>query len=118
MAKALNFNTIKKNYFTVTLPDGGNTADGKPTVLQVATPTKRILDEITAMQRLIDRVTDDTEADTVEILYSVCADILSNNRTGRTVDVDYLADIFDLASVVLLYTHYCDFIAEETTAKN
>lgn len=118
MAMSLDFNKIKRNYFMVTLPDAGRTDTGKPTVIQVATPTKRILDEITAMQRLIDNVTDETEGDTVDVLYSLCADILSNNKTGKVIDVEYLGDIFDLSAIVLLYTHYCDFVAEETSAKN
>ena len=48
MAKPLDFNKIKKRYFTVIL------ADEKNTTLMISTPTKEIMDEFIGMKDSLD----------------------------------------------------------------
>lgn len=109
MTKALNFNNLKKRYWTVTLPDENQTT------LLVTTPTKGVLDSLIAMKDTMD---DDMNGDAVDDLYDISAKILSRNKTGRTVRKEDLEDMFDFEDIIILIREYTNFISEVTSSKN
>lgn len=105
--KALNFNTTKKSYLNVTLSDGS--------VLLIGTPTKRIFDELIAIQKSLDNI---TESESLEAIYNVCAIVMSRNKTGKVITKEYLEEIFDVEDIILFFTSYVEFVSGLKNSKN
>ena len=113
MSKAINFNTIKKRYLTVTL------ADEKKTTIMIGTPTKAIMDNLFVLQSSFDSLQEDeTNVETTDSIYDACAKIMSRNKGGIKITKDYLAEIFDIEDIILFFDAYMDFIDEIANVKN
>ena len=110
MAKSLDFNKIKKRYFTVTLADENNTT------LMISTPTKEIMDEFIGMKDALDAQTIGDDA--IDTLYELCAKIMSRNKGGIKILKDDLVKTFDFEDVILFIQAYTSFINELTNSKN
>lgn len=110
MAKPLDFNKIKKRYFTVTLPDEKNTT------LMISTPTKAIMDEFIGMK---DSLSAEAMGDNaIDELYGLCAKIMSRNKGGIKVTKEALVSLLDFEDIILFIKAYTDFISELTNSKN
>lgn len=113
MSKALNFNTVKKRYFTVTLPD-----ENKTTLL-VGMPTKKIMDELILLKSSVEALEDDeTNTEATDDLYTACAKIMSRNKTGAKITPEFLGEIFDIEDVLIFFQNYMGFLGEVTSSKN
>lgn len=110
MAKSLNFNKIKKQYMTVTLPDEGET------VLMIGTPTKRILDEFVVLQTSVNNGVSNDDA--LDRMFGLCAEIMSFNKGGIKITKEHLENIFDLEDITVFIQAYTEFITEVTNQKN
>lgn len=110
MAKALDFNKIKKRYFTVTLADENNTT------LMISTPTKEIMDEFIGMKDSLNAET--LGDDAIDMLYELCAKIMSRNKGGIKISQNDLVKIFDFEDIIVFIQAYTDFINELTNSKN
>ena len=110
MAKSLNFNKIKKNYFTVTL------ADEKETTLMICTPTKEIMDEFIALKDSLDD--EKMEKDAITELYELCTKIINRNKGGIKITRKELEAMFDFEDIILFIRAYTEFINELTNSKN
>jgi len=106
MAYVLDFNTRKKEYLTVTLPNE------KKTVLMIGTPTKKVLDEFKALN------VDSADETDVSEIYQVCAKVMSFNKGGIKVKAKDLEDIFDLDDISAFFNAYSSYINGVTSAKN
>lgn len=110
MAKALDFNTLKKQYLTVTL------ADEEKTKLMITTPTKAVLDSFLSVK---DSLSADGMGDeAIDELYALVAKLMSHNKTGKKITSDILAECMDFEDIVVFIRAYTDFIAEVTNSKN
>lgn len=110
MAKTLNFNSIKKQYLTVTLPDA------KKTTVMIGTPTKAILTEFINMS---ESLTDATEQDQImDELYKVCAKIMNRNKGGVVITAELLEECLDFEDIMIFINSYSEFIKEITSSKN
>ena len=109
MAKPLDFNKIKKRYFTVTLADENNTT------LMISTPTKEVMDEFISMK---DYLEGNTGEDVIDALYELCAKIMSRNKGGIKVTKEALESMLDFDDIVIFIKAYTDFISELTNSKN
>lgn len=114
MAKPLNFNTFKKQYLPVTLPDDKNTC------LMVGTPTKAILGALMTLQSGLESLddSDNFTDDVINDFYDATAQILSRNKAGIKITSDYLSKILDFEDIVVLFQTYIDFVSEVTNSKN
>lgn len=110
MAKSLDFNKIKKRYFTVTLADDQNTT------LMICTPTKEIMDEFISMKDSLSA--ENMGDDAIDELYALCAKIMSRNKGGIKITQKELASLFDFEDVILFIRSYTEFINELTNSKN
>lgn len=110
MAKTLNFNELKKKYFTVILPDD------KKTTLRIGTPTKAIFDEFTSIKDTLEG--DGVEDEALNELYNICAKLLSHNKGGIKISRDEVAELFDFEDIIIFIRAYTDFISEVTNSKN
>lgn len=107
MAKALNFNTIKKSYLTVTLIDG--------TILMIGTPTKKVYDDLKTMDELMNN-SDDVES--MNELYRVTAAVMSRNKVNKKITSEYLAELMDFEDIIIFYNAYLEFVGELANQKN
>lgn len=113
MAKALNFNTVKKAYLPVTF------ADEKKTTIFVGTPTKAIMDDLALLQASIEEIGEDGVNDNAsDDLYEACAKVMSRNKTGAKITKEFLSEVFDYEDVVIFFNAYMDFITEVIGSKN
>lgn len=113
MSKTLNFNTIKKQFLTVTF------ADEKKTTIFVGTPTKKIMDDIILLQASIETLnTDNTNETAINDIYSACAKIMSRNKAGVKISVEYLEEVFDFEDIIVFFNAYIDFVTELANEKN
>lgn len=113
MAKALNFNTVKKQYLPVTFADENNTT------IFVGTPTKAIMDDLSVMKASLEEIEEDgaSYADTDD-LFAACAKIMSRNKTGAKITKEFLETVFDFEDVIIFFAAYMDFIDEVISSKN
>ena len=110
MAKALNFNNVKKRYFTVTL------ADENETTLMISTPSKSIMDEFISMKDSL--VSEDMGEDAIDDLYDLCTKIMNRNKGGIKIAKKDIEDMLDFEDIILFIKSYTEFINELTNSKN
>lgn len=110
MVKSLNFNNLKKQYLTVTLPDE------KKTVLMIGTPTKKLMSELVTLQGTLDDMQEDGEK--LGVLYETCSKIMSRNKTNTPVKKEYLEELLDFEDVMVFFTSYMKFVEEINQRKN
>lgn len=112
MAKALNFNNIKKEYLTVTLPDE------KRTVLMVGTPKKGLLKELMDIKNALDDYGEDMSEENIDTLFYICARLMSRNKGGIEVTKETIEDLFDIEDILIFVHAYLDFLTELASSKN
>lgn len=113
MAKALNFNNIKKNFWTVTLNDE------KKTTLFIGMPTKGVMDNLLLIKEHLDAVTDDeVDIETMNILYEAVAKVMSRNKANVEITGEYLGKIWDFEDIMIFFYSYMEFVEEITNSKN
>lgn len=113
MSKAINFNTIKKQYLTVTL------ADEKKTTLMIGTPTKAIMDSLFLLQSSFEALQEDeNNLEATDSIYEACAKIMARNKGGIKITKDYLSEVFDVEDIILFFNAYTDFVSEIANVKN
>lgn len=111
MARSLNFNTIKKEYLTVTLPN-------KKTIM-IGTPTKAIMKELISIQESLDDVDENNAtAEDLDSLYIVCAKIMSRNKGGVTITPKDLEKDLDFEDIKIFLREYMDYMSEVMSSKN
>lgn len=112
MAKSLNYNSIKKQYLTVTL------ADEKQTTIMIGTPTKSDMDELKSLQGVIESLGEDTDSEKMDVMFTLCARLMSRNKGGIEITKEKIEDIFDLEDIVIFFHAYQDFLSEVMGGKN
>jgi hypothetical protein len=112
MAKTLNFNTIKKQYLTVTFNDD------KKTTVMIGTPTKAIMNELIALSDTLEGVEDNMSPETIDDLYYVCSRVISRNKGGVKISKDFLEEIFDIEDLFTFFNAYMDFVTALGNEKN
>ena len=110
MAKALDFRKSKKPTLPVSLDD--------ELTVNIYTPGKELLEELLDSQDEIESLKNNSDKDKLDVLYEMCARILSNNREKREFTPEEIAEYLDTRDVVVLLRGYTAFIAELSNAKN
>ena len=114
MAKTLNFNNVKKQYFTVTLPDKNETT------IMIGTPTKAVFDELTSVEatfKAYEKETDSAE-EIISDLYDLVARVMSYNKGNIRITKEMLAECLDIEDIILFFKSYLGFISEIQSLKN
>lgn len=113
MAKALNFNNVKKKFLTVTLADDNNTT------LLIGLPKKAVIDELLTLRSNLQTVQEDLEDhEALNDLYKTCAKVMSVNKNKITITQKYLEELFDFEDIMIFLEAYTDFIEEVSGSKN
>jgi hypothetical protein len=84
----------------------------------IGTPTKAIMDELTALSAKLESVSEDSDAELINDLYYACAKLMSRNKTGTKIEKEYLENIFDLEDIIIFFNAYMGFINTLATEKN
>ena len=109
MAKVLDFSKAKKPTLPVKLPD-------ESTVF-VCVPTKGMLEELVGIKDQLDDVVQN-DRESLDVLYGLVAKMMSNNKDGRKLTAEEVAEMLDVSDVVLFFHAYTEFIAELSKEKN
>ncbi len=109
----LDFNKVNKKFLSIQLTDG--------TKLLVKMPNKRMYDTLFRLKDamcLLDRedIDVDVAMQTLDEIYMLIAEILSNNIGGRQITADYLAGIFDVEDIQIFFTSYLGFVTGRVAA--
>lgn len=112
MAKTLNFNTVRKQYLTLTFND-----ENKTTVM-VGTPTKAIMTELLAVSKSLESDGDEISQDTLDELFYISARVISRNKGGVNITKEFLEELFDIEDLLLFFNTYMSFITELANTKN
>ena len=109
MANVLNFNTTKKQYMTVILPDEKNTT------LMVCMPTKALFEELTSIKDTLNATDNDQ---IISDLYDLVARLASRNKGGIQVTKEYLESCLDFEDIITFIRSYTVFIKSVKSSKN
>ena len=113
MANVLNFNTTKKQYLTVTLPDEKNTT------LMVCMPTKALFEELDSIKHSFGSANNNESLNqALEDLYDLVARIMSRNKGGVKITKEDLENCLDFEDIVLFFQSYLTFVNGVKTSKN
>ena len=110
MGSTLNFNTLKKQVMPVILNDEAQTK------LLISMPTKKVMDKFINL-RNITRDSENQE-DNMSELYSLCAEIMSQNKGRIKVTKGQLEEILDFEDIMIFIESYTAFIRGITSQKN
>ena len=108
---SLNFNNIQKQYLMVTLNDDKNT------ILSIANPTKRLLEEFISVQSMLSGA-EEGSMEQIDVLYDMCAKLMSRNKGNITITKEKIEELFDIEDIMVLFNAYMEFITNQVNSKN
>lgn len=125
----INFQKAKRNYMVLTFDDERE-ENGKivefEKVIHVGMPKKRVFHALIDMQEIMEKkgeaqtAAEKNEADreTIDELYELTAQILSNNLKGEKITVDWVDDQFSIEEIKEFLTQYTKFANGEALNPN
>lgn len=125
----VNFQKAKRNYMVLTFDDERE-ENGKivefEKVIHVGMPKKRVFHALIDMQEIAEKkgeaqtAAEKNEADreTIDELYELTAQILSNNLKGEKITVDWVDDQFSIEEIKEFLTQYTKFANGEALNPN
>ena len=96
----LDYTKFKKKFDPITMPDG--------TVLHLLMPKKKTVGRMTALGKL----GENKEVDELDEMYSVAAEILSNNMQKKHFTADEVENMLDAEELGALFEEYAKFVSE------
>lgn len=125
----VNFQKAKRNYMVLTFDDereeNGKIVEFERTI-HVGMPKKRIFHALIDMQETVDKkseaqtATEKNKADreTIDELYELTAQILSNNMKREKITTDWVDDQFSIEEIKEFLTQYTKFAKGEASSPN
>lgn len=125
----VNFQKAKRNYMVLTFDDereeNGKTVEFEK-VIHVGMPKKRVFHALIDMQEIVEKkgeaqtAAEKNEADreTIDELYELTAQILSNNLKGEKITVDWVDDQFSIGEIKEFLIQYTKFANGEALNPN
>lgn len=105
----LDFTKTKKRFLSVKLTDG--------TTIMVRMPTKRVFDLLVDLQdALASLELDDKEQ--VDYVYTLTAEILSNNLQGQKIAKEYIEQLLDIEDIQIFFLEYVKFVTGQVSDPN
>lgn len=129
----VNFQKAKRNYMVLTFDDerevekdGEKTIEEYEKIICVGMPKKRTFSKLIDMQELADKLEEaktKTEKNAanreiIDGLYELTAEILSNNRNGEKIAVEWVEDQFSTKELKDFLQQYIKFTNGEATNPN
>ncbi|MDD2952496.1 MAG: hypothetical protein PHC95_04945 [Parabacteroides sp.] len=77
------------------------------------------MDNLVNLGKSFEEVEEDaTNTDALEEIYSICAEIMSNNIAKKPITVEYLSDVLDLEDLSIFFNAYIEFVGDLNSVKN
>lgn len=111
MSNNFNFNNLKKQFLTTTLPDENNTT------LFVLMPNKKLMDELVLLESTLQSA-DNTADAVMDELYSLVAKIMSRNKNDIVITKEKLEECIDFEDVIAYFKVYVAFVHKFANSKN
>lgn len=117
MSKTLDFNTYKKSYLTVILPDK------EKTTLFVTSPTLQMKKAVVSLVERIESLKDLStyelaKTDITDEIYELSAILLNKNQNGIEITKDYIQTILDDEDVNVFLYEYLHYLMGIENEKN
>lgn len=107
----LDFRKAKKQIMIVTLPN-----DEK---VLIRKPTKKIMDYLIGLSGQFEKLNEqDVGQETLDCIYDICAEIMSNNRQGKNISSDEISELLDIEDLIEFFQAYMEFINDVNSVKN
>lgn len=125
----INFQKAKRNYMVLTFDDERE-KDGKieeyERKIYAGMPKKRIFTALMDIQEVVnkrneaesEREKNEADRETIDELYELTAQILSNNLKGEKITVDWVDDQFTIEEIKEFLTQYAKFTKGEASNPN
>ena len=125
----INFQKAKRNYMVLTFDDERE-KDGKieeyERTICVGMPRKRVFTALMDIQEVVNkrdeaeskREKNEADRETIDELYELTAEILSNNLKGEKITVDWVDDQFTIEGIKEFLTQYAKFTKGEASNPN
>ncbi|WP_289285704.1 hypothetical protein [Parablautia intestinalis] len=125
----INFQKAKRNYMVLTFDDERE-KDGKieeyERTICVGMPRKRVFTALMDIQEVVNkrdeaeskREKNEADRETIDELYELTAEILSNNLKGEKITVDWVDDQFTIEEIKEFLTQYAKFTKGEASNPN
>lgn len=114
-SRFIDFNAIEQPTLDVAMRDKDKT------VLHLVAPTVELIEKLQALEPVLTKMKKgDNAVESLKKLYTLYAEVFSNNEDGIKVTAEDLRDRYklNLVHLIQLYAPYMDFIADINNAKN
>jgi hypothetical protein len=123
----INFQKAKRNFMTLTFED--EKPDGTPhtKTICVGMPKKRIFDRLMDLSDMVHNDDDEPQSQReksqknrqqIDALYSVTADILSNNLAREKITAEWVGEMMDVQDLKDFLQEYAKFAKQEAANPN
>lgn len=114
MAHTIDFNSIVKPMLEITMRDEARTR------VHVTTPTKGLLDRLTANSDQLKQAVNGGTAEAIKSVFALAADLINCNLDGFRTTAEELRDTYKLTlyDLIIFQAGYLQFLEEIKKAKN
>jgi len=105
----LDFTKAQKRYMQIRMIDEKN--------ILVRMPTKAVFGKLMAMEDLMKSL-DLDNLETINQIYEIASEILSNNMKGELISDEYIAGLMDIEDIQMLMESYVQFCTGQANNPN
>ena len=114
MAKVLDFNSLQRPTFEVTMKDDARTK------LRLVCPKESLVERLESGLKELREILEKKDGSSIRACFQLAADLFSENDNGVEITAEMLRDRYRIAleDLVVFFSAYTDFINEIKNAKN
>lgn len=109
---SLNFNKIRKKHLTVILNDE------KKTTIFITSPTKKIMDSLINLEKIIRDEESEVDNGILDELYQLSIEIMNRNKGNKKISKELIEKLFDIDDIKIFLTEYMKFMSQSINEKN
>ena len=112
--KKLDLNALQRPTLDLTLRDANHTE------VHMTLPSTKLIERLLAIAPELSTVAKGADAQSIKALYSLAADLISNNTDGLTFTAEELRDVYGVRfeDLFFIFPAYLEFVNEVQSAKN
>lgn len=112
--KKLDLNALQRPTLDLTLRDENHTE------VHMTLPSTKLIEKLLALAPELSKIAKSADGQSIKALYSLAADLISNNTDGLTFTAEELRDVYGVRfeDLFLIFPAYIEFVNEVQSAKN
>lgn len=112
--KKLDLNALQRPTLDLTL------RDEKRTEVHLTLPSTKLVEKLLAIAPELSNVAKNADAQSIKALYTLAADLISNNEDGLAFTAEELRDTYGVRfeDLFFIFPAYLEFVNEVQSAKN